>query len=42
MIDLRRLRDEPEYRAGIERKRVPAGLSRNDIAVAVTIKIASA
>ena len=26
MIDLRRLRDEPGYRAGIERKRVPAGL----------------
>ena len=26
MIDLRRLRDEPEYRAGIERKRVAPGL----------------
>jgi seryl-tRNA synthetase len=26
MIDLRRLRDEPEYRAGIERKRVREGL----------------
>jgi seryl-tRNA synthetase len=26
MIDLKRLRDEPEYRAGIERKRVKAGL----------------
>ena len=26
MIDLRRLRDEPEYRAGIERKRVASGL----------------
>jgi seryl-tRNA synthetase len=26
MIDLRRLRDEPAYRAGIERKRVAAGL----------------
>ncbi len=26
MIDLRRLRDEPSYRAGIERKRVAAGL----------------
>jgi seryl-tRNA synthetase len=26
MIDLRRLRDEPEYRRGIERKRVRAGL----------------
>jgi seryl-tRNA synthetase len=26
MIDLRRLRDDPEYRAGIERKRVRAGL----------------
>jgi len=26
VIDLRRLRDEPEYRRGIERKRVPAGL----------------
>jgi seryl-tRNA synthetase len=26
VIDLRRLRDEPGYRAGIERKRVPAGL----------------
>ncbi|MFN8024820.1 MAG: serine--tRNA ligase [Acidimicrobiia bacterium] len=26
MIDLRRLRDEPDYRAGIERKRVKAGL----------------
>lgn len=26
MIDLRRLRDEPEYRAGIERKRVEGGL----------------
>ena len=26
MIDLRRLRDEPEYRAGIERKRVRDGL----------------
>ena len=26
MIDLKRLRDEPEYRAGIERKRVRAGL----------------
>ncbi len=26
MIDLRRLRDEPEYRAGIERKRVDEGL----------------
>jgi seryl-tRNA synthetase len=26
MIDLRRLRDEPEYRAGIERKRVQEGL----------------
>ena len=25
MIDLRRLRDEPEYRAGIERKRVAPG-----------------
>jgi len=26
LIDLRRLRDEPEYRAGIERKRVKTGL----------------
>ena len=26
MIDLRRLRDEPEYRAGVERKRVKPGL----------------
>ena len=26
MIDLRRLRDDAEYRAGIERKRVRAGL----------------
>lgn len=26
MIDLKRLREEPEYRAGIERKRVAAGL----------------
>ena len=26
MIDLKRLRDEPDYRAGIERKRVRAGL----------------
>ena len=26
MIDLRRLREEPEYRAGIERKRVAPGL----------------
>ena len=26
MIDVKRLRDEPEYRAGIERKRVRAGL----------------
>ena len=26
MIDLRRLREEPEYREGIERKRVRAGL----------------
>lgn len=26
MIDLKRLRDEPQYRAGIERKRVQAGL----------------
>ena len=26
MIDLRRLRDEPDYRAGIERKRVAPGL----------------
>ena len=26
MIDIRRLRDEPGYRAGIERKRVRAGL----------------
>ncbi len=26
MIDLKRLRDEPEYRRGIERKRVRAGL----------------
>jgi seryl-tRNA synthetase len=26
VIDLRRLRDEPEYRAGVERKRVKAGL----------------
>ncbi len=26
MIDLRRLRDDPEYRRGIERKRVPDGL----------------
>ncbi|HEY7437912.1 MAG TPA: serine--tRNA ligase [Acidimicrobiia bacterium] len=26
MIDLKRLREEPEYRAGIERKRVQAGL----------------
>jgi seryl-tRNA synthetase len=26
VIDLKRLRDEPEYRAGIERKRVEAGL----------------
>lgn len=26
MIDLRRLRDDPEYRSGIERKRVRAGL----------------
>jgi seryl-tRNA synthetase len=26
MIDLRRLREEPEYRAGIERKRVAAGV----------------
>ena len=26
MIDVRRLRDEPEYRAGIERKRVRSGL----------------
>jgi seryl-tRNA synthetase len=26
VIDLRRLRDDPEYRAGIERKRVPPGL----------------
>jgi seryl-tRNA synthetase len=26
VIDVRRLRDEPEYRAGIERKRVPDGL----------------
>ena len=26
MIDLKRLREEPAYREGIERKRVPAGL----------------
>src|SRR5438045_2426153 len=26
MIDVKRLRDEPEYRRGIERKRVRAGL----------------
>ena len=26
MIDLKRLRDDPEYRVGIERKRVRAGL----------------
>ena len=26
MIDVKRLRDEPEYRAGIERKRVGEGL----------------
>ena len=28
MIDLKRLRDEPEYRRGIERKRVRAGPDR--------------
>ena len=32
MIDLKRLRDEPEYRAGIERKRVRAGLIDDVIA----------
>ena len=34
MIDLRRLRDEPDYRAGIERKRVRAGLI-DDVLAAV-------
>lgn len=33
MIDLRRLRDEPEYRAGIERKRVVRGLVENVLGV---------
>ena len=33
MIDLRRLRDEPEYRAGIERKRVRDGLLDETLAV---------
>lgn len=33
MIDLKRLRDEPEYRAGIERKRVRAGLIDELLAV---------
>ena len=32
MIDLRRLRDEPEYRAGIERKRVKPGLVDDELA----------
>jgi len=32
MIDLRRLREEPEYRVGIERKRVAAGLIDDVIA----------
>ena len=32
MIDLKRLRDEPDYRAGIERKRVRAGLIDDVIA----------
>jgi len=32
VIDLKRLRDEPEYRAGIERKRVRAGLIDDVIA----------
>ncbi|HSO96939.1 MAG TPA: serine--tRNA ligase [Acidimicrobiia bacterium] len=33
MIDLRRLRDEPAYRAGIERKRVIPGLVENVVAL---------
>ncbi len=33
MIDLKRLRDEPEYRRGIERKRVRVGLI-DDVLVA--------
>ena len=33
MIDLKRLRDDPEYRRGIERKRVPAGLVDEVIAL---------
>ena len=33
MIDLRRLRDEPEYRAGIERKRVAPGLVADVLAL---------
>jgi seryl-tRNA synthetase len=33
VIDLRRLRDEPEYRAGIERKRVTPGLIDEVLAV---------
>lgn len=34
MIDLRRLRDEPSYRAGIERKRVPDALIDDVLAAA--------
>jgi seryl-tRNA synthetase len=34
VIDLRRLRDEPEYRAGIERKRVAPGLIDDVLAAA--------
>jgi seryl-tRNA synthetase len=33
VIDLRRLRDDPEYRAGIERKRVGAGLLAEVVAL---------
>jgi seryl-tRNA synthetase len=33
VIDLRRLRDEPEYRAGIERKRVAPGVIDNVLAL---------
>ncbi len=36
MIDLKRLREEPEYRAGIERKRVPDGLLDDVLAADAT------
>ena len=35
MIDVRRLRDEPEYRRGIERKRVRDGLIEEQDAATV-------